>query len=168
VHVKAIVVLVVVVVAAGTARADLVNHELLRAHVDHVFAGVDVPQLTPQQREALYADRLSLMAGTLVPILGTWRVENKVFGGLRPAGVIFDWTLGGFVPLGLAIAALATSGRTRAICAWTALGLYASTRIGIMIIGNLHISAYNHAVAVHLGNATSDRIAPGLIATMRW
>jgi hypothetical protein len=161
-------VLAIVLTTTSVARADVINHDLLHAHVDRMFAGVDVARLTPAQREALYADRLTLMAGALIPIFGTWRIEDKVFGGLRPAGVIFDWVLGGVAPLGLAITAFATTGTTRTVCAWTAIGLYASTRIGIMIIGNLHISAYNRAVSLHLGNATSDRLAPALVATTRW
>lgn len=161
-------VVAIVLMSASVARADFINHDLLHAHVDRMFAGVDVGRLTPAQRDALYADRLTLMAGALIPVFGTWRIEDKVFGGLRPAGVIFDWGLGGAAPVGLAIAAFATTGTTRTVCAWTAIGLYAATRIGIMIIGNLHISAYNRAVSVHLGTATGDRLAPALVATTRW
>lgn len=147
-----------VVLSAGTARADFLNHELMRQHVAETFANLDLAKLDDAQREALYADRTTLTLGLLVPVLGTYRMEEKVFGGVRPAGVIFDWFLGGAVPLGLGITALATDGRTREVCAWTALGLYATTRLAILLIGSAHVSAYNEEVRGHLSSRShADR-----------
>jgi hypothetical protein len=128
--------------SAGIARADLLNHDLMRRHVERVLA--QTPD--PAQRQRLLAPRASLMAQTLVPALGTWRIERRVFGGLRPAGVVLDWGVGGIAPIALGVAALSSSGDTRHVLAWTALGLYLATRIGIQVIGNLHISAYNRLV----------------------
>jgi hypothetical protein len=149
--------LAILALVSGTARADVLNHELLRKHVGEELAHVDVASLSPAQREALYADRLSLTLGLFVPVLGTYRMEGKMFGVVRPAGVIFDWFLGGAVPAGLAIAALATDGRTRKICAWTAFGLYATTRIGVFAIGSSHISAYNDEVDVLITFSSRSR-----------
>jgi hypothetical protein len=142
-----------VLATSATARADFANHELLRAHVDDVLAHVVVGHLDADQRAALYAPRLSLTAGLLVPGFGTYRLEQRMFGGIRPAGIVFDWILGGAAPIALGITALASDGRTRSICAWTALALYATTRAGILAIGSWHISAYNHEVDVHLAGS---------------
>lgn len=131
---------------ADPVAADLLNHDLLAAHLERTLASVDPSRLTTAQREALYAPRASLMLSTLVPGWGTWRVEQRMFGGLRPAGVVLDWGVGGALPIGLAIAAFASDGSTRQWCAWSALALYAATRIGIQIIGNLHITEYNRRV----------------------
>ena len=120
--------------------ADLLNHELLRRHVDQLFA---------DQHDVPPAPRASLVAGTLIPGFGTYRVEQRVFGGLRPAGVVFDWGLGGIAPLTLGAIAIESSGRTREGCAITAIGLYAATRIAILVIANLHISEYNRRVRWH-------------------
>jgi hypothetical protein len=157
---------VAIAVAAPDARADLLNHELLQAHVDATFARIDVASLDDAGRERLYARRAGLVAATLIPGLGTYRIEKKVFGSLRPAGVIFDWFVGGIAPAALGITALATDGRTRTVCGWSALGLYASTRLAILVIANLHISAYNRAVRLHLGSIDSGH--PALAASMRW
>jgi hypothetical protein len=145
--------LVVLVALYGTAHADLLNHELLRAHVDAELAHLDVAKLDADQREALYAPRLSLTVGLLVPGFGSYRLEQRMFGGIRPSGIVFDWVLGGAAPVALGVAALATDGRTRAICAWTALALYATTRAGMLVIGSWHISAYNHEVDIRLAGA---------------
>jgi hypothetical protein len=138
---RAAVLAAIAIGAAAPARADLLNHDLLRHHAEAVLA-----RTPPERRGDLVAHRLPLVAATLIPVVGTWRVENRVFGGLRPSGVIFDWVLGGLAPLGFGVAALATDGTTRETCAYTALGLYVATRLGILVIANLHISAWNRAV----------------------
>ena len=125
-----------------TARADLLSHDRLRAHV----ATLDI---TNHHRDDLDTSRVAFAFTALVPALGTFRLEKRVFGEIRPAGVIGDLFAGGIVPAGLAVGALvADDPDTRAALAWTALGLYASTRIVILVIGNLHISEYRRALAL--------------------
>ena len=65
--------LVAVLLAEGIGHADLLNHELLRKHVDEQLAAGPVEEL----------GRGALVAGTLIPIFGTYRIERRVFGGLR-------------------------------------------------------------------------------------
>lgn len=168
---RSVLIAAAVVAGASTpARADVLGHDRLRAHVDDMFAHLDVASLDANQRDDLYASRAAITAGLFVPMLGSYWLEHKTFGELRPSAIVFDWVLGGLAPLALGITALATSGRTRKITAYTALGLYAATRIGIIVIGNLHVSEYNRQVRLHLGAVPTsmDRPVPALVATGRW
>lgn len=157
-------------VAARTASADFANNEAIHAHVDSLVASTDGAALAPDARRALRADRGTLTLGALIPIYGSYELDHKVFGGVRPAAIVFDWLLGGIVPAGLAITALASHGSTRSILSWSALGLYATTRVGVLIIGNLHISEYNRYLQLRLGVAESPRgqLAPALVAITSW
>jgi len=160
-----------IVLASGAAHADMLGHDRMRAHIDDMFAHLDVGAMSAQQRRDLYVGRASLTLGTLVPVLGSYRLEHAVFGELRPSAIVFDWVLGGLLPVALGVTAFATSGRTRKICAWSAIGLYAATRISIFVIANLHVSEYNRQVRLHLGaveSSSRDRAVPALMATMRW
>jgi hypothetical protein len=142
----------VVVVAAGlaaarSAEADMLSHDRLRAHV----AALDISHTT---RDELDTSRAAFMATALVPGWGTYRLEKIVFGEVRPAGIVGDWVVGGAVPAGLAIAALAVDDpSTRRTLAWTAAGLYVGTRLAIFTIGNLHISAYRRALDLRFAPA---------------
>jgi hypothetical protein len=160
----------VVVCTCAPARADLMNNEAIREHVDEVLAD---GSLDASRVRALRADRLTLDLGLLVPIYGSIALDRKVFGGVRPSAVVFDWVLGGIAPAGLAIAALAGDGwshDTRTRLAWTAIGLYATTRIAVLVVGNLHISEYNRLLQLRLGAAApiSGDLAPGVLATAAW
>ncbi|MGE0871511.1 MAG: hypothetical protein AB7P03_23330 [Kofleriaceae bacterium] len=165
-----LVVAIAIALTGAEAQADLANHELLHKHLDDEFATLDLASLTPEQREELYAPRLSLTLGLLVPVYGTYRLDNRVFGSMRPAGVIFDWIAGGLVPAALGVTALATDGRTRSICGWTALGLYTATRIGTLVFGSLHLRAYNQEVKLRLSAASThaSALAPALVAETHW
>jgi hypothetical protein len=68
------------------------------------------------------------------------------------------------------VAGDALSSRTRRILGWTALGLYASTRVGILVIGNLHISEFDRYLGIRL-TAIEDaggHAAPALAASTTW
>jgi hypothetical protein len=150
------------------ASADLANNEALHDHVD-ALARTRVGVMG-EVREALFADRLTLSLGALIPIFGTYRLDEKVFGSVRPSAIVFDWVLGGAAPLVLGVVALeggALSPHTRAIVGWTAVGLYAATRIGVLIIGNLHVTEFNRYLGLRLGVAA----VPGaglVLATTSW
>ncbi len=134
------VALIALLLVSRAAAADVANHDLIRAHVATLPAA-----------ELDDASHLTFSLRALVPIWGSYRLDDTVFCSVRPAAVAFDWILGGAVPAGLAIAALATDdAHASRILAWTALGLYATTRLGVLVIGNLHIAAYNHAVELRL------------------
>lgn len=160
--------------ASQTAWADLANNEAIHAHIDAVIAGINGATLDPDVRRSLLADRATLSLGALIPIYGSYVLDRKIFGGVRPSAVVFDWILGGLVPAGLGITALATDGslspRTRSILGWTAIGLYASTRLGVLIVGNLHVSEYNRYLKLGLGVAESPQgqLAPAIVATASW
>jgi hypothetical protein len=168
---RGLVAAVLVLGCARAASADMMNNEALHAHADEVVAAAP-PASEPDARAALFADRVTLSLGALVPVFGTYRLDHRVFGGVRPSAIVFDWVLGGGVPIALGAAALATSGRTRDALAWTALGLYVSTRAAVLVIGNLHVSEYNRYLRVKLGAgaaATRDGGAvPTLVATAQW
>jgi hypothetical protein len=164
-----VLVMLFLVAGAHAAHADMMNNEALHAHADEIAA---TAPSDPAAREALYADHVTLSLGALVPVLGTYRLDHQVFGSVRPSAIEFDWILGGAVPLGLGIAAFATSGRTRAALAWSALGLYASTRVAILVIGNLHVGEYNRYLHVKLAVSAAETrdggAAPALVATTSW
>jgi len=68
----------------------------------------------------------------------------------------------------LAIAAAAVEDR-RAAFGWTAAGLYAATRIGVIVVANLHVGEYNRYLHVRLGAASSAvGPVPALVATWSW
>jgi len=156
----------IVVWTYAPARADMMNNEAIHAHIDRLLA-----EGRPPDAGALRANRLTLDLGLLVPIYGSIALDRKLFGGVRPSAVVFDWVLGGIVPAGLAVAALAADSHdTRTRLAWTAIGLYATTRIAVLVVGNLHISEYNRVLQLRLSGAapvTGD-FAPGLFATAAW
>ena len=115
---------------------DLMNNTAIHAHVDDVLAR-DPAAATP-------APRARLAAGALVPVLGSYELDHAVFGGVRPSAIVFDWILGGLVPAALVGGSFAVSGAgARDAMRWTALGLYATTRVAIEIVGNLHVTEYD-------------------------
>jgi hypothetical protein len=162
----------IVAVSATVARVaygDLANNEAIHDHVDDVVRSVERAKLDPARRAALFANRLELSASALVPIYGSLQLDRKVFGGVRPAAVVFDWILGGVAPVTLAVIALedtALSNRTRSICAWTALGLYTSTRLGVLIVGNLHVSEFNRYLALRLDVAATPASSMAVVSTV--
>ena len=149
------------VLASRVASADLLNNEGIHAHVDAQLAAGVTPEL---------ADHLTFSLEALVPILGSYELDQRVYGSTRPSGVIFDWILGGIVPLALGIGALATHGQTRRVLGWTALGLYVSTRIAVLTIGNLHVSEYNSRIELRVGGAQtpSGQLAPAVVMSVVW
>jgi hypothetical protein len=145
-------------VVAGCG-ADLANNAAIHAHVN---------ELVMRDREhAVAADRLALSAGALVPIYGTYRLDKRVFGSVRPSAIVFDWVLGGLAPVACLAASFATSGDTRTALRWTALGLYAGTRVGVLVIGNLHVSEYDGYLERRLADTSTGRTL-GLALGARW
>lgn len=135
-------ILLAVGATSASGRADPLGHDRLRAHV----ASLDVRDAT---FDALDTSRLAFSLTALVPGWGTYRLEKRVFGGLRPSAVIGDWLLGGLVPAALVVGAIAADDpETRSALAWTAAGLYVGTRVAILVVGNLHLSAYRRALTL--------------------
>ncbi len=100
------------------------NDAAIHAHVDAQLAG-DPASARPID------DRVALAAGALVPIYGSYRLDHRVFGGVRPSAIVFDWVLGAIVPLGLVAASFAADASTANVLRWTCtLGLYGATRVG--------------------------------------
>ena len=107
------------------------------AHVD------DLLQHDPANARA--ANRWELSAGVLVPIYGSYELEHRVYGSVRPTAIVLDWILGGLVPAGLATASFVVhEDSTCSWLRWAALGFYGVTRLGVLIVGNLHISEYDN------------------------
>ncbi|MEP7123025.1 MAG: hypothetical protein ABJE95_19005 [Byssovorax sp.] len=153
------------------ASADPAGSQSIRDHVDATLLRLDVPAMTAPEKQALLADRRTLNLGLLVPCYGSYALDAKVYGELQPAAVVFDWVLGGIVPVGLGVGALADrdlpSG-TRAGLAWTAAALYVTSRVGVLIIANGHITDYNAAMRWRLGLSAAGPRTWGVAATGRW
>lgn len=143
----AVLVAIACVLSPVAASADILSHDRLRAYV----AAMDTRGATYEQ---LDTSRAAFVATALIPGWGTYRLEKIVFGEVRPAGIVGDWLVGGALPVGLAIGAYAADDpSTRRALAWTAAGLYAGTRLVILVVGNLHISEYRDALRVKLAPA---------------
>jgi hypothetical protein len=156
---------------ASVARADFTNNEAIREHVDAEMARLASAPVDDSARHSLLASRLTLSIASLVPVLGSYLLDTKVYGEIRPAAILFDWILGGLIPASLAVAALALNGETRAVLGWTALGIYGATRVGVIVVGNLHIGEYNRLVQLRLGmtaQAPIGRNGPALLAVADW
>ena len=160
--------------APRSARADLTSGERIRRQVDRTVAGLDLAALDADQRQALLAHRVTLSLALLIPCYGSYTLDHKVFGDLRPAAILFDWVLGGIAPAGLAAVALADRGLSSGLrtgLGWTAAGLYVASRAGVLIIGNRHISDYNDAMRVRLGLLAGGPASGGGLAVTavgRW
>lgn len=71
---------------------------------------------------------------------------------MRPSGIVVDWVLGGIVPIGAVVASFAVDGAsTRSWLRWSALGLYGASRVGMEVVGNLHIDEYDEYLEQRLG-----------------
>ena len=120
-----------VFVALCGCGGDLLNNAGIHAYVD------ETPTAQPISRAATSFE-------LLVPIWGSYMLDRHVYGSVRPSGVVFDWILGGLVPAVLTGSSFAVhDADTRSLLRWSALGLYAGTRVGVEVIGNLHVSEYN-------------------------
>ena len=161
---------IAVLLGPSIASADLANNEAIHDHVDALVRTQD--GVTVDGRSALSADRLTLSLGALIPIFGTYRLDEKVFGSVRPSALVFDWVIGGAAPLVLGVIAHedgALSPHTRSIVGWTAVGLYAATRIGVLIIGNLHVTEYNRYLGLRLRLGVAAVPGAGLVlAATSW
>ena len=144
---------------------------LLQVMVEPLSGSLASAPVDDSARHSLLASRLTLSIASLVPVLGSYLLDTKVYGEIRPAAILFDWILGGLIPASLAVAALALNGETRAVLGWTALGIYGATRVGVIVVGNLHIGEYNRLVQLRLGmtaQAPNGRSGPALLAIADW
>ncbi len=115
--------------------ADLLNNAAIHAHID------ETPDAQPISRATTSFE-------LLVPIWGSYMMERRAYGNVRPSGIVFDWILGGLVPAVLVGTSFAVhDAGTRSTLRWSALGLYAGTRVGVEIIGNLHVGEFNDYLA---------------------
>lgn len=134
-------------VALPACGADMMNNALIHEHVDDLVAH-DRPHATP-------ADRWLLTAGALVPGLGSYRLDHRVYGSLRPSAIVFDWILGGLVPAALLATSFAVDGaHTSSTLRWTALAAYGVTRIAVVSVGTMHITEYDGYLAQRLATET--------------
>lgn len=138
-----------------SAHADLTGTQKIRDYIDFQLQDVDIQTLTMEEKEAWLVDPVRLNLNMLIPVYGSTILDNSLYGNIRPPAYIFDWTLGGFIPLGLIVAAgLAgeqlSSNRKKALVG-AAVGLYLITRVGVFITINEHIHQYNKYMKVRMG-----------------
>lgn len=134
---------------------DSVDDEI-RAHVDSQLASVDL-DLCPAQLDALRADRLTFNLVALVPGLASYVIDTHIFGGIGPMGYIFDWLVGGAVPLSLALIAPWQTGDVQSAFWVGALGLYVIMRAAIVVTINDHVTVYNE----HLDQRLAEHRSKG-------
>nr|HEX4316148.1 hypothetical protein [Kofleriaceae bacterium] len=132
--------------------ADLLNNAAIHAHVDDQLAHTAAPPPRPP--------RWQLDAGVAIPIYGSYAVDTAVYGSVRPSAYVFDWFLGAIAPAALLGASFATTRGTAGALRWTALGLYATTRVAIEVVGNLHVDEYD----AYLDQRSKARVAAVSIA----
>ncbi|MEO8843137.1 MAG: hypothetical protein ABI591_19560, partial [Kofleriaceae bacterium] len=138
--------------ALAGCGADVLNNAAIHAHVDELVAH--------DRANAVPADRWALTAAALVPILGSYELDTRVYGSVRPSAIVIDWILGGLLPAATTIASFAVDdAHTRSVLRWSALGLYGTTRIGVIVVGNLHIDEYDHTLAHQLETGPRAHVA---------
>lgn len=132
--------------------ADVLNNAAIHAHVDDLVAH--------DRARAVPANRWVLTAGALVPIFGSYELDKRVYGDVRPSAIVIDWILGGLAPAIGVIASFAVGDpHTGTLLRWSALGLYGGTRIGVIVVGNLHIDEYDDSLAHQLASGPRAHVA---------
>lgn len=135
------------IILPGSAFADITGTQKIRDNVDKKLKDLDISSMSNEEKEKLLASPVRLNINMIVPIYGSYILDNTLYGSIRPPAYIFDWTLGGIVPLGLlGVSILGRnrySGRKIKIMRITALSLYLVTRIGVFVTINEHIYQYN-------------------------
>ncbi|MCG8339088.1 MAG: hypothetical protein MJE63_31645 [Proteobacteria bacterium] len=135
--------------------ADLTGTQKIRDHVDFKLKDVNIDNLSPAEKKAWLVDPVRLNLNMLIPIYGSTILDNTLYGNIRPPAYIFDWTLGGFLPMGCLLAVglggdnLSDDEKKDLVA--TAVGLYVLTRIGVFITINEHIYQYNKYMKIRLG-----------------
>ncbi|MEO6776351.1 MAG: hypothetical protein ABI467_25640 [Kofleriaceae bacterium] len=141
-----------VAAALAGCGADVLNNAAIHAHVAELVAH--------DRAHAVPANRWALTAGALVPIFGSYELDTRVYGGLRPSAIVIDWILGGLLPAAGAIASFAVDdAHTRTLLRWSALGLYGTTRIGVIVVGNLHVDEYDDTLTRELAVGPRAHVA---------
>ncbi len=141
--------------SATSVQADLTGTKKIHLQIDKELAEIDLESLSLREKQDMLADPVRLNLNMLIPIYGSYVLDTKLYGDVRPPAIIFDWTLGGFIPLGLLFFTAAKgdslSAKARKSMISTAIGLYLVTRIGVVITINEHIHQYNKYKSEQLG-----------------
>jgi len=142
---ETILLILIFVMAFENLYPDLTGQARIRNNVDKKIKGIDLAAMSQEDKANLYADRFRLNINMIIPIYGSSILDTKLYGNVRPPAYIFDWFLGGIVPLiaiGIAAANVFPSANSALVVG--GLTLYGLTRIGVYIAINEHIGVYNH------------------------
>ena len=167
---KLIVPVIIFILCAFTIPlyANPTGTQKIKDNIDKKLKDIDINSLSMDEKKGMLADQVRLNINMLVPIYGSYVLDNKLYGNIRPPAIIFDWALGGIIPLGLVCTSLIWknrfSKRTVNILQLTALGLYLATRIGVLITINEHIHQYNKYMEIRLNinSETEKDISMGI------
>lgn len=115
---------------------------------------VDSHTIDDEELPRWLTDPQPLSLNMLIPVYGSYVLDNAVDGNIRPPAYVFDWSLGGFIPLGLILTAnlagdVISDERKRGMVS-AAVGLYLLTRVGVFMVINDQIDHFNNYVRVRL------------------
>ena len=82
-------------------QADLTGTQKIRDHINSQLKDIDINSLSIEEKENRLLDPVRLNLNMLIPVYGSTVLDNTLYGNIRPPAYIFDWALGGFIPLGL-------------------------------------------------------------------
>lgn len=139
---------------AAITLADITGTQKIKDNIDRKLANLDIASMSQQEKDDMLADQFRLNLNMLVPVYGSYVLDTKLYGDVRPPALIFDWTLGGFIPLGLLLIStlgkekMSTKQKNSLIS--TAVGLYLITRVGVYLTINEHIYQYNKYMKMRL------------------
>ena len=138
------------IVLLNAVAGDLAENQEIIDYVDETLEDVDVSALSDDEVASLYANRVAFNFVALIPCIASLVIDTKIYGSPRPMAYVFDWFLGGAVPIALAIIAAFVEPTARDVLIGTALGVYGATRVAILFVINGHITTFNDEMARRL------------------
>ncbi|MBW1767161.1 MAG: hypothetical protein JRJ02_05780 [Deltaproteobacteria bacterium] len=139
---------------AGTAKADLTGTGKIQEHIHKKLESLEIQAMSEDEKRDLLVNTLRLNLNMVIPVYGSYILDNTLYGNVRPPAIIFDWSLGGFIPLVLLLTVVMgkdkISRKRKEAMIYTAVGLYIITRIGVIITINDHIRHYNEYIKIQV------------------
>ena len=139
--------LICILLCPGIVLADLTGTSRIKSHADNKLEGLDIKKMSEDSKKDLLVSPIRLNLNMIIPVYGSYILDNSLYGNVRPPAIIFDWTLGGFIPLAMMLAAGIGRGsislNRKKVLIYAAVSLYILTRVAVIITINEHIHNYN-------------------------